>query len=137
MTLLQKIKMLLGLPVNPYRDVSVKVEGNKLVEYVPGPHVIVNGLPYAYPNMCVDVVCMPGYKLHHWYGHMHNTHVLLFHCLSSIYVYPVIIAVDRTGRVDAQPIHDRDAFRRKLGRRGYKYLMEHSRINLGACINIA
>lgn len=47
----EKIKRLLGFPMNPYKDITVRVEKDNLVEYVPGPHVILRNLPFTFPGL--------------------------------------------------------------------------------------
>lgn len=128
----KKIKELLGIPFNPYKNVKVAVQGNRLVEYVPGPHVIVDSLPYEFPAMCVEIVKMPGHRLKGG-SKEKNIFVLLFYCAKHIYYYPVLITM-KNKRLSFETVHCKEKLIELLGKKGFNYLKDNSRISFDGII---
>ncbi len=127
------IKKILGLPSNPYTGITVRVEKDNLVEYVPGPHVILSKLPFTFPGSCVNVVYMPGYRLCAGVPGRH-LFTLLFtdtnpSCDFDNKVRVVLVTQDKEGNLAWIRCWNRDEIEQRIGGRGYKYLLEHSKIN--------
>lgn len=129
----EKVKRLLGFPVNPYKGITVRVEKDNLVEYVPGRHVILSKLPFTFPGSCVNVVYMPGYRLRTTVPGRH-LFTLLFtdtnpSCDFDNKVRVVLVTQDEEGNLAWIRCWNRDEIEQRIGRRGYKYLLENSKIN--------
>jgi hypothetical protein len=131
----EKVKRLLGFPVNPYKGITVRVEKDNLVEYVPGRHVILSKLPFTFPGSCVNVVYMPGYAIKSGEPGR-NLFVLLFtetkpyeFCDDTVRV--VLVNQSPDGKLFWVRVWGHTDLLERIGPKGYVFMMRNSRVNWG------